>query len=461
MKDGTAPAIISLGGGFIFLLIMWLIGNYHVRSLLLEDGKLNQALLMLGILMTVDIYLFGIDRVSLKSISFFPVYTTGILHLCAFFLLAFNRPAVVLLVKLLKQKKIIQVSSIIIAFEPPSETDFLRIKRYIRNGHHHLFGYFASNPLITSSSSSIPYLGDISKAPPYLKKQHTDEIVIMGNPSASQATPGLLVALRISGAEIKLIPVEFGFLSGLMKMSSLNDVPHIKLAPHRTNPADRLAKSLIDKAISIFGLALTLLLSPFIVLLIKSTSRGPVLYLQQRLGKNARPFTLYKFRTMHSGAEPDGPQLSSNNDQRITRGGKTLRYWHLDELPQFWNILKGNMSLVGPRPERAHFARMLRDKIPFYKMIYQVKPGLTSLGMVKYGYASTLEEMADRLYYDIAYINNPSVLNDLKVIAHTLWYIFQKIFRDPKERRLEKELETGRQHSKNEDTLQRWIELKK
>jgi lipopolysaccharide/colanic/teichoic acid biosynthesis glycosyltransferase len=164
---------------------------------------------------------------------------------------------------------------------------------------------------------------------------------------------------------------------------------------------------------------------------------------------------------MYPEAEQNGPQLSSNFDRRITPGGKALRYWHLDELPQFWNILKGDMSLVGPRPERPFYARMLRDKIPYYKAIYQVKPGLTSLGMVKYGYASSLEEMTDRLYYDIAYINNPSVITDLKVIAHTLWYIFQKAYKDPKESRLEKERAAGIHHEHNEDVIQRWIELKK
>ena len=130
---------------------------------------------------------------------------------------------------------------------------------------------------------------------------------------------------------------------------------------------------------------------------------------------------IYKFRTMISNSEPDGvPQLTKNNDDRITNIGKFMRKYRIDELPQFLNILKGDMSLVGPRPERRYFIDKIMEKAPYYALLHQIKPGLTSLGMVKYGYASSLEEMLERLKYDIIYIENMSLTNDIKILIYTV-----------------------------------------
>jgi exopolysaccharide biosynthesis polyprenyl glycosylphosphotransferase len=456
-----SAALITGGGGIATTLTLWLLGSYKTQNLLHGEIKIKEVTLVATLLFIADCYLFAVNREFLKELSQWAPLSIATFHLITFLLLLIGRPAVTMLVSSLKRKNIICVNSITIAFQQPSETVFIRIKRYILDEHNKLNGYFATEPLFSTDKGPIQYLGNLSTVIRFLKDRKVDEVVILGNPSSTQATSGLLIALRMTGAEIKMVPVEFDFLSGLMKMSSLKDVPHVKLSAHTISPANRFAKSTLDITISLIGITITIALFPWIFLIIKATSKGPIIYRQQRLGKNARPFTLIKFRTMYPEAELNGPQLSSNLDRRITPGGKALRYWHLDELPQFWNILKGDMSLVGPRPERPFYARMLRDKIPYYKAIYQVKPGLTSLGMVKYGYASSLEEMTDRLYYDIAYINNPSVITDLKVIAHTLWYIFQKAYKDPKESRLEKERAAGIHHEHNEDVIQRWIELKK
>ena len=177
----------------------------------------------------------------------------------------------------------------------------------------------------------------------------------------------------------------------------------------------------IDVATS---LLLMLALSPVyavIAIMIKLNSKGPVIYRQERVGYHNKPFIIYKFRSMIDNAEGGGtPQLSSETDPRITPVGRFLRKYRLDELPQFYNVLKGDMSLVGPRPERRYYVDQLVKYRPAYSLVHRVRPGITSMGQVKFGYAENLEEMIERLDYDLLYLDNMSVLTDLKILVYTM-----------------------------------------
>lgn len=215
------------------------------------------------------------------------------------------------------------------------------------------------------------------------------------------------------------------------------DVNSLVLASHRSfnvvgeplvcisspNISDSTAN--VKRMVDIVGAsAAMVLLSPlmlFLAIRVKCDSKGPVFFRQERLGYGGKPFEIIKFRSMYADAELGvGPQVTVDDDPRITRFGRFLRKYRLDELPQFWNVIKGDMSLVGPRPERRHFAELIAARVPQYPFIYQVRPGITSWGMVRYGYASNVEQMIERLRYDLIYLENISILTDIKILLHTV-----------------------------------------
>jgi len=180
-----------------------------------------------------------------------------------------------------------------------------------------------------------------------------------------------------------------------------------------------------DIFVALFSL---LALSPFLLfltILIKISGRGPVIYSQDRIGKNGKPFLIYKFRSMVYNAEKGEPLLSGNHEERITRIGCFLRKFRIDEIPNFFNVLKGEMSIVGPRPERQFFIDQIVKRVPEYTDLHQVKPGITSWGQVKYGYASSVEEMIERLDYDLYYMKHRSFWFDLKIILYTIGTVFK------------------------------------
>ncbi|MBR1935749.1 MAG: sugar transferase [Muribaculaceae bacterium] len=266
---------------------------------------------------------------------------------------------------------------------------------------------------------------DIEDMETVVQRRQIEEIIVVpsrGNEGDLLRVVDSLYPLNIP---IKITPDRNNILLSKTRMTSFYGDPLVDVSISSMSESQKNIKRVIDVATS---LLLLLALSPVyavIALMIKINSKGPVIYRQERVGYHNKPFIIYKFRSMIDNAEGGGtPQLSSETDPRITPVGRFLRKYRLDELPQFYNVLKGDMSLVGPRPERRYYVDQLVKYRPAYSLVHRVRPGITSMGQVKFGYAENLEEMIERLDYDLLYLDNMSVLTDLKILVYTMKIVF-------------------------------------
>ncbi len=256
-----------------------------------------------------------------------------------------------------------------------------------------------------------------------IKEEKIEEVIIAVDNKDRELLSSILQNLSNQEVKIKIIPDMVDIISGALQTNNVTGVPLIDIHPGKLNSWQQNIKRLIDIVISLPVLILMIPIFIYIILRVRFSSPGPVLFKQERLGYKCRPFTMIKFRSMFVNSEVDGPQLSSENDPRTTKWGRTMRKWRIDELPQLWNILIGDMSFVGPRPERKFYFDKIVLTNPEYKYLFKVKPGLTSWGMVKFGYASSVDEMIQRLPYDLIYVENVSLALDFKIMFYSIQII--------------------------------------
>ena len=269
------------------------------------------------------------------------------------------------------------------------------------------------------------HLGELKSIKEIIKKYKIEDVIIAIESSEHKKISEILSHLEDTSVFIKIIPDMYDILSGSVKINSIYGTPLIQIKHEILPQWQIITKNIFDYLLAINFIIIFSPIYLILGLIVKLTSNGNIIFKQKRIGKNGVEFNIYKFRSMYNDAEKNGPQLSSKKDNRITPFGRFMRKTRLDETPQFFNILKGDMSFVGPRPEREFYAKQILKIAPHYKHIYKVKPGITSWGMVKYGYAENIDEMIQRLKYDIIYIENMSLLIDLKIIIYTILIILK------------------------------------
>lgn len=367
-----------------------------------------------------------IDDTVLDYITIFKAFT--VLFLLHFLITAFVRMFILSIASRRLKLGLVSYNTLLIGGDTSAVELYEEIIGRPKSLGHKFVGFIDTNGSSKNHlAKHLPILGKIKELAQIIQTNRIEEVIIAVETSEHDRLKEILDILYDFGDEllIKLIPDTYDIIIGTVKMNHIYGAVLIEIDNKLMPRWEHIIKRILDIGISILAL---IILAPFIAyvaLRVKLSSDGNILYRQERIGRNGVPFDILKFRSMFQNAESAGPQLSHEKDDRITPWGKTMRIWRLDEIPQFINVLKGEMSLVGPRPEREYYINLISEKAPHYKHLLKAKPGITSWGQVKYGYASNIDQMLQRLKYDILYIENMSLSLDLKVLFYTLLVLLQ------------------------------------
>ncbi len=274
-------------------------------------------------------------------------------------------------------------------------------------------------------SKHIMHLGGIDNLNTVIQQNNIEEVIIAIESSEHEEIGRIMSLLDIFNVKIKVAPDMYDILMGSVRVNSIHGTPLIEISSTLMPEWQKSIKQLMDITIAALALIICIPICVFLMLAIKMSSKGAIFYSHYRVGRYGKEFKIYKFRSMYSDAEKNGPELASKYDMRVTPVGRIMRKLRLDEIPNFVNVLIGDMSIVGPRPERKHFIEQIIQKAPQYLHLHKVKPGITSLGQVKFGYAENVDQMIKRLRYDLIYIENMSIFMDIKIIVYTILIIIR------------------------------------
>jgi exopolysaccharide biosynthesis polyprenyl glycosylphosphotransferase len=282
-----------------------------------------------------------------------------------------------------------------------------------------ILGYISGKKKNGGDMGTLPCLGNKSEISALIRSHEIEDVIICLDDEEHDWVPGLVDQIQNEKVHLKILPDSYGMVLGMVKMNNILGAMLVEVDFEVMPQWQKTAKRAFDIALSLIALIIGIPLYVLIAVAIKTDSRGPVFFRQERIGFKGKPFQIFKFRSMRTDAEHSGPQLSSEKDPRRTKVGGFLRKTRLDELPQFINVLTGDMSIVGPRPERQFFIEQIVKKAPYYVRLHRIKPGITSWGQVKFGYAENVDEMIERMKYDILYLENMSLGLDIKIMIYT------------------------------------------
>jgi exopolysaccharide biosynthesis polyprenyl glycosylphosphotransferase len=292
-----------------------------------------------------------------------------------------------------------------------------------KSKQNNLIGFISTDHSMVVPPEKV--LGNMKQIASIIENSHIEESIVALENADEHQLFMIINSLYKFNIDIQFTPRLYEILTGSARITKLGIIPLVNITKPSMPDWEASVKRFSDIIISFLALVVLSPVLIYFMIKIKIDSKGPVFYRQERIGRLGKPFKILKFRTMYVGSENGTPQLSSANDSRITFVGRILRKYRIDEIPQFWNILKGDMSLVGPRPERRYYINKIIEEAPYYCLLYRIRPGLTSWGPIKIGYSDTIEKMIERLNFDIIYLDNMSLVTDVKILIYTFEIIFK------------------------------------
>lgn len=300
---------------------------------------------------------------------------------------------------------------------------YREIEALQKSGGNQFVGFVNLNGIDKLLENEIPYLGHIDNLEQVIQNNHIEEVIIALETTEHERLRTIISRINHNDIVIKVLPDMYDILSGSVKLNNIFGALLMEVNAEVMPPWQRFVKRIMDVVLSLIAILILIPVFLFLAIAVKLSSPGPILFFQDRIGINGKVFRIIKFRTMFIDAEKAGPQLSSSHDPRITPIGRFMRKLRLDEFPQFFNVIKGDMSLVGPRPERQFYIDQIAAKEPQFLELTKVRPGITSWGQVKYGYAENVDQMIQRMKYDLLYLHNRSIALDLKIMLYTVLII--------------------------------------
>ena len=433
-KFGVNPEIVfdhQYTLGILILPISWVLAYYltgfYKNSF--RKSRINEFLQTLATSIIGVTFIFFFILLD-DFVSSYKAYYKAfiVLFLLHFFITAIFRFILSSITNYKIGKNTIGFNTVIIGSNQRALKMFEEISSYKKLLGNRFIGFIhldEKNGFSEQLKSNLPHLGEYKDLRSIVEINQVEEIIIAIESWEHSYLEKIINELSNYDIVIKIIPDVYDILSGQVKMNSISGAALIEIKKQSMPDWQQAMKRFIDVAVSLFVLICFSWVYVVLMLVVKIGSKGPIFFLQDRIGVGGKSFKIIKYRTMYTDAEKHGPLLSSNNDPRITGIGRFLRKVRLDEIPQFYNVIIGDMSLVGPRPERKFFIDQIVVHAPHYVHLHRVRPGITGYGQVKYGYAENIEQMVERVRFDLLYIENMSLMIDFKILVHTVLIVVQ------------------------------------